>query len=184
MCALATPMIDHGKLDQGNGQLLHHDVLKHPHERKLVTNFKANVVTEERIKQFESLVFVSRSHVGLLSSADIPVCHSFPKNIRRCEVPAVIFSSFNQIYRTLRKEDSQECLCYSSIFLTAASRRLHSSTLPSSSNQSRTLSATVNPISGTSSSSSTVALLSASSEPNCRARVVAVRSPTWRSPNA
>src|SRR5258705_810256 len=68
MGTLATPMINYGKLEKRNGHLLYHDVLKNSHERKLVTDLKANVVAEERVKQFEFLIFpYRRSHVDLLS---------------------------------------------------------------------------------------------------------------------
>src|SRR5882724_3239606 len=64
----------------------------------------------------------------------------------------------------------------------ASRRRRHKSLLPGSSNQSRMLCAMVKPISRTSSRSSTVASPRRSSEPNCRARIPAVRSPTCRIP--
>src|ERR1700674_1177309 len=76
MRALATPMINYGKLDQGNWHLLHHDVLKNSHKRKLITRLKPNVVAEECVEQIEFIVFSLRvCHCELLSRTDIPVCH-------------------------------------------------------------------------------------------------------------
>jgi hypothetical protein len=96
MGALTPPMINYGKLEKRNGHLLYHDVLKNSHERKLVTDLKANVVAEERVEQFEFLVFgCSRIHVDLPGRTDIPACH--------------LSSSF-KIYIRLRRKDRQECL--------------------------------------------------------------------------
>src|SRR4029453_10495237 len=58
--SLPTPMIYNSKLDEGHGQLLHHDVLEHSHKGEFVTNFKTNVIAEKRVKQFKFFVGVFR----------------------------------------------------------------------------------------------------------------------------
>jgi hypothetical protein len=44
-------MINNRQLEHGDGQLLHDDVVKDPHERELVTHLEANVVAKERVAQ-------------------------------------------------------------------------------------------------------------------------------------
>src|SRR3989442_14795010 len=53
MDTLSAPMIDHGEFDERDWQLLHHDVLKDAHQRKLVAYLKPHVVTKERIEQLQ-----------------------------------------------------------------------------------------------------------------------------------
>jgi hypothetical protein len=46
-------MINHGELWEPHGQLRHDDALENSHVRQLVADFKPDIVTQERVTQFE-----------------------------------------------------------------------------------------------------------------------------------
>jgi hypothetical protein len=53
MHALTRPMIDDRELDEGDGQLLHHDVLEDAHQRQFIAGFEAHVVAEDRVSELD-----------------------------------------------------------------------------------------------------------------------------------
>ena len=71
MHAFASPVIDDRELDERNGQLLDHDVLKDPHKRDLVAHLDADVVAHQRVDQIHRFsLHSSFNHTA--KPADVP----------------------------------------------------------------------------------------------------------------